>query len=93
MQNFETKLSSFLSQFDEDEQSRILQYAIDHIVPRLKSQKDDMNDAIRFRKLMNLGRCDSKHSGLCVGDSTKAKLAFRFWCSADDAIALIDQLD
>lgn len=30
------RLDDFLSQFDENEQERILRYALDHVVPRLK---------------------------------------------------------
>lgn len=33
------KLNEFLDQFEEDEQERILRYALDHIVPKLKGKK------------------------------------------------------
>ena len=33
---FQAKLDDFLSQFNEDEQEKLLQYALDHILPRLR---------------------------------------------------------
>jgi len=33
---FEYKLDDFLSEFDEDDQERVLQYALDHVLPKLK---------------------------------------------------------
>ena len=50
----------------------------------------DKVDAERFRGLLALGTCDSKHSGFSAGDPSKAKVAFRYWCSRDEAVDLID---
>lgn len=35
---FQAKLDQFLEQFDLDDQERILQYAIDHVLPRLRGK-------------------------------------------------------
>lgn len=34
----ETALSEFLAQFTEDEQEHVIRYALDHVVPKLKSK-------------------------------------------------------
>lgn len=48
-------------------------------------------DALRFRHLLDNGRCDSKHgSGFTVGDQQKAVVTFRYWCEPDEAIKAID---
>ena len=36
--SIEKRLDEYLSQFNDDEQERILRYALDHIVPRMKSR-------------------------------------------------------
>ena len=36
MKTTEEKLNAFLSQYSEDEQERIIQYALDHVIPRMK---------------------------------------------------------
>ena len=41
----ERRLSDFLSQFEHDVQERLLRYALDHIVPRLKGAKSDTAQA------------------------------------------------
>lgn len=42
----ERRLSDFLSQFEYDVQERLLRYALDHIVPRLKGAKSDATQAV-----------------------------------------------
>ena len=37
---FNARLDEFLAEFSEDEQEQILQYALDHIVPKLKGRSD-----------------------------------------------------
>lgn len=36
MQRAEAKLNEYLSQFDEEDQERLIRYALDHVVPRMK---------------------------------------------------------
>lgn len=58
---------------------------------RLQKESEAVRlDAERLNGLLALGACDSKHGGLCAGDATRARLAFRYWCSREEALTLID---
>ena len=43
------RLDDFLSQFDENEQERILRYALDHVVPRLNIDAERSRDLACLR--------------------------------------------
>ena len=51
----------------------------------------DRCDAKRYRWLKNHGYANEKKASIAViGDSRKARVAFRYWCSPADLDALID---
>jgi hypothetical protein len=50
-------------------------------------------DAERYRKLVSLGKCNDKNTGVVLGgNSLKAEAHFRFWCSEDRLNELVDRL-
>lgn len=51
----------------------------------------DRLDAKRYRWLKDHGYANEKNASIAViGDSRKARVAFRYWCSPADLDALID---
>lgn len=53
------KLTEWLSQFDEEEQERLIRYALDHIVPRMKKSRAALAEPVADEPVTS-GHCANK---------------------------------